>query len=368
MGKTGSVRRLSRITRTGLIELPDNAAWLLSKALKPALSAASGVSSVREGISDVASSAADAAGGAGSTVRHKARTAKRSVVEAMPLIGHDSVAALMREADTAAERARDQEARALSLAQEAKDSAHESARVAHECDEFVQQVRREAERNVAAAMGEARERLERERRDAEADARKDIEKAQAQASARTGEAERSAEEAQARAREAIQEASQALIEARDRASQAAAAANEIAAQASQEADQLAKHAQKRAAEAERRVVEASQLRHSTNSAVAGRRGSAANSADVTVREREDLGALTKGELLRLTEDLDVEGRPSMSKSELVDAISRAGGVQLVVLTKEELLRLGRTTGSDVHTSMTKDELITVISTRENPGK
>ena len=126
MGKTGSVRRLSRITRTGLTELPDNAVWLLSKALKPALAAASGVSSVGEGISDVASSAADAAGGAGSTVRHKARTAKRSVVEAMPLIGHDSVTALMREADTAADRARDQEARALSFASWASDSARAS--------------------------------------------------------------------------------------------------------------------------------------------------------------------------------------------------------------------------------------------------
>ncbi|MGN6175631.1 MAG: hypothetical protein ACTHPS_22175 [Streptosporangiaceae bacterium] len=368
MGKTKPVRRLSRITATGLTELPDNAAWLLSKALRPALSAASGVSSVGEGISDAASSAADAAGAAGSTVRHKARAARRSVVEAMPVIGHDSVAALMKDADTAAERARDQEARALSLAQEAKDSADESARVAHECDEFVQQVRREAERNVAAAMDEARERLERERRDAEAEAQKEIEKAQAQASARTREADRNAEQAQARASEAIQEASQALMEARDRASQAAAAAKEVAAQASQEADQLAKHAQKRAAEAERRVAEAGQLRRSTNSAGADRRGSAASSADVIVREREDLGALTKRELLRLTEDLDVDGRSSMNKSELIDAISDEGGVKLAVLTKEELLRLGQTLGSDVHISMTKDELITVISTGENPGK
>ena len=52
----------------------------------------------------------------------------------------------MRDADAAAERAHDEEARALSVAQEAKDSADESARVAHESDEFVQQVRRETER------------------------------------------------------------------------------------------------------------------------------------------------------------------------------------------------------------------------------
>jgi len=37
MGKTGLGHRLSRVTRSGVTELPNNAAWLLSKALKPAL-------------------------------------------------------------------------------------------------------------------------------------------------------------------------------------------------------------------------------------------------------------------------------------------------------------------------------------------
>lgn len=369
MAKITAARRLSRATRTGLTELPSNATWLLAKALKPALSAAGGASSVAESVSGAASSAAGAAGTAGSSVRQKSRAAKRSVVGTLPAIGRDSVAALMREADAAAERARDEEARALSVAQEAKDSAEESARVARESDEFVQEVRRETERNVAAAVGEARKRIERARQGAEADARKAIEKAQAQASARTREAERNAEEAQARARAAIQEASQALIEARDLASQAAAAAKEIAAQASREAEDFAKQAQERAAEAERRVIEPGQSRQPVNNGAKADHGeSSGNSADVIVREREDLDAFTKADLLRLTERLDVEGRPSMSKSELIDAIRREGGIKLDALTKEELLRLGRATESDVRISMTKDELITAISTHGDPGR
>jgi colicin import membrane protein len=375
MGNTKRARRLSRLTTTGLSELPTNAAWLLSKALKPALSAATGASSVTEGVSGAASSAAGTAGAAGARVREKAKAARRSVADALPLIGHDSVATLMREADAAAEHAHDQETLALSVAQEAKDSADEAARVAHESDDFVQQVRRDTERRVAGAVEEARERFERDRRAEEAEGRKAIEKAEAQASARTGEADRKAEEAQARAREAIQEASQALIEARDLASQAATAAKEIAAQASQEADRLAKHAQA-GAEVERRVIKPNQLRQTASGGAAGDSGgSDGNSVAAPMHgrgkpdalTRGELDALTKAELLRLTGDLDVEGRLSMSKSELIDSISRKGGVQLDALTKEELLRLGRTTGSDVRTSMTKDELITAISTRGGPG-
>jgi hypothetical protein len=90
---------------------------------------------------------------------------------------------------------------------------------------------------------------------------------------------------------------------------------------------------------------------------------AGNSANGTVRDRSELDALTKGDLLRLTDGLDIEGRSSMSKPELVDAIIREGGVELNALTREELLRLGRAVGSDVQTSMTKNDLIAVISTR-----
>ena len=92
-----------------------------------------------------------------------------------------------------------------------------------------------------------------------------------------------------------------------------------------------------------------------------------DSAGAILRKGEELEALTKGELLRLTESLDVEGRSSMNKSELIEAMSRQGGLRLGALTKEELLRLGQATGSDVRTSMTKDELVTTISTHRGSG-
>ena len=148
--------RISRATRTGLTELPGNAAWLLSKALGPAISSAAGASSaassVGDTMSEAASSVAGTAGAATSGVRRKAKAARQSVVEAVPGIGHDSVASLMQQADAAAERAREEEARALDLAQEAKDSADEAERVARESDQFVQEVRREAERKVAVRV------------------------------------------------------------------------------------------------------------------------------------------------------------------------------------------------------------------------
>jgi hypothetical protein len=55
MGNVKPARRLSRATRTGLRDLPSNAAWLVSKALTPVLSVGEGaskaVSSVGEGVS-----------------------------------------------------------------------------------------------------------------------------------------------------------------------------------------------------------------------------------------------------------------------------------------------------------------------------
>ena len=75
-----------------------------------------------------------------------------------------------------------------------------------------------------------------------------------------------------------------------------------------------------------------------------------------------LDALTKDQLLRLTEELEFEVQSAMSKQELVETIARNGGVPASALLKEELLRVARNTGSEVSTSMTKAEIITAIDT------
>ena len=62
----------------------------------------------------------------------------------------------------------------------------------------------------------------------------------------------------------------------------------------------------------------------------------------------------------LAEEADVEGRSSMSKPKLVDALEQEG-VGLDALTKAELLAVGAGHGIDVGTSMSKNELIAAIA-------
>ena len=52
----------------------------------------------------------------------------------------------------------------------------------------------------------------------------------------------------------------------------------------------------------------------------------------------------------------------MTKQDLVEAIVRVGGVPLDRLSRDELLRLGRGGGVELRSSMTKPELIVAIST------
>ena len=160
MARTRPARRLSDAAKAGLRDMPSNAIWLISKGLKPAGSVASGASSAATtlagNVSDTAASAAGSAGSATSSVRQKARRAKHSVAEVVPGVGADPVASLMRQADAAAERAHEDEARAVSLAQQAKDSADEAASVVKESEQFVRQVRADAERTAAARVAQVR--------------------------------------------------------------------------------------------------------------------------------------------------------------------------------------------------------------------
>lgn len=60
---------------------------------------------------------------------------------------------------------------------------------------------------------------------------------------------------------------------------------------------------------------------------------------------------TKEELLERARELDIEGRSSMTKQELAEAIETEESV-----TKEELLERAREAGIEGRSSMTKDEL------------
>lgn len=72
------------------------------------------------------------------------------------------------------------------------------------------------------------------------------------------------------------------------------------------------------------------------------------------RPRQDESAgdeTTKEELLEQARELNVEGRSSMSKAELADAVESQESV-----TKEELLERAREAGVEGRSSMSKDEL------------
>ena len=379
MAKVKSSHRLTNLAGTGVRELPANAAWLLSKVLKPAVSASSGASgaatsvvgSVSETVSDTASSAAETAGAVTAGMRRKTRAAGRSVRAAVPGLDDNSIDSLLRQADEAAEEAREKETRALALAQEAKDRADDAERTAREMDEHVRQV-------DSDARAQAEEHLERVRLAEEAERRKALDQAEEEAAARTREKEQEAERAQERARQAIQEANRAVAEARKLAGQASKAAQQVASQATQEADRLAALAHEPVA-ARRQVAQAARRGAGRRPPPAGQRGARTsgrpserrsrvrgaqpgNGNGATLRTVDQVDRLTKAELIRLAGQLDVADSSTMNKQDLVRAVVRVGGVPLDRLNKDELLRLGRGTGAELQTSMTKPELIAAIST------
>ena len=93
---------LSERTRAGLREMPSNAAWLLSQALKPA--------------EELGEKSEFATAG----VRDRGRRLRAAITDAAPGDGN-SVEVRMRRAQEASERARDAEERAVEAEQEAKE-------------------------------------------------------------------------------------------------------------------------------------------------------------------------------------------------------------------------------------------------------
>ena len=148
---------LSERTRTGLREMPSNAAWLLSRALKPA-----------ESMGDAAHSATFEA-------RDRGRRASAALIDAVPL-GGDSVDIRMKRAREAAEHARNVEQEAVQAAQDARDRAEHTRTVSERGRARLAEVRRETDRQIKQRIAEAQkaadEAVKREREEAEADAEK----------------------------------------------------------------------------------------------------------------------------------------------------------------------------------------------------
>jgi len=186
-------------TRTGLREMPSNAAWLLSQALKPA-----------EAIESAAESATASA-------RDRSRKLGAAVVDAAP-IGGDSVEIRVRRARDAAEHAREAEDRAIEAARESKALADHVRQVSDRGHDRVKEVEQETSRQVKQRVAEAQraadEFVKRERQAAEADAEEQLQEVQDEVDDEIDDAQLDAEASRRRAEELVEEATEALAEAR----------------------------------------------------------------------------------------------------------------------------------------------------------
>lgn len=295
---------LSERSRAGLQELPSNAAWLLSRALKPAESAGS------------------AAETAASGTRDRARKVRASVVDAVP-VGGDSVETRLKRARAAAERAQEAEAEAVAAARESKQRADHAKQVNEHGRTRVTEVKRETSRAVDQRVAEVRraadEQVERERAAARAKADEQLQKVQSETADETQQAQRDAEAAQERAEELVAEATHRLAEARQLADEAREVARAAAEEAHRQAQQLAESAEQEARQTDAKVEAAERIRDDA-------RGTAQDTARQLGRDDRfdgDLNSLNKPELLDLAATIDIEGRTNLTKAELVTAINKA---------------------------------------------
>ena len=275
---------LAERARTGLKEMPSNAAWLLDRA------------------------------------RDRRHQISAAMADAAPV--GDSVEIRMKRAREAADRAREAEQRALEAGQEAQDRADDAREVREQgrarLSGVQQETNNEIKQRVAAAQKAAEEMVKRERRAAEEDAAEEREQAKAEVEEQINDAEAEAEEAQAEADALVEQATARLAEARELAEEAGEAARAAAEEAHRQAEQLAGEAQQQASEADAQVSAAEQLREPAKA-----------TAKDTARKLERSGAngglesYHKPELVELAASIGIEGRTSMTKGELVDAIAKA---------------------------------------------
>jgi chromosome segregation ATPase len=294
---------LSERMRSGLKEMPSNAAWLLSRAREPVGAAGTAADSARAG------------------ARDRRRKFSAAVVDAAPG-GRDSVEIRMKRARDAADRARDAEDRALEAAEESKDLSDQARRVNEEGRARIADVERETGRMVKQRVAEAQraadEAVARERQAAEADAEERQQEVQEEVDEEIEDAQGEAQEAQQRAEELVEEATEKLADARRLADEAAQAARAAAEDAQRQAQQLADDAEQQASDAEAQITAAEEIRDQS-------RATAKHTARELKRNPVNGGleSYNKPELVDLAASIGIEGRTNMSKAELVDAIAKA---------------------------------------------
>jgi colicin import membrane protein len=297
----GLISLLER-ARTGLREMPSNAVWLMSRVLRP-------VDAIQE-----------AGGTAAASVRDQGRKIGAGVVDAAP-VGGDSVEIRIRRAREAADRAREAEDRAREAGERARSRAEKvkelSERGRRRVQEAEGQSNRDVEQRVAEAEKTAQEFVQRERRAAEADAEEHRRAVAEEVENEIAETHSEAEEARKDAEELVADASDKLAEAGQLADEAAEAARAAAEEAERQAKELAGQADRQATEADAKVKTTEELRDQ-------RVASATRTARALNRDTTNgLSSYSKAELMDLAAGIDVRGRSTMTKDELIAALRTA---------------------------------------------
>lgn len=303
---TGS---LSGLLRRGVKELPKNASWIVAKALRPLGQATNGappdstLESVRESAKD----------------RFRAVGAKARDV--MP--GVDSVEQRVDRARAAADRTQQAEEEAVATAQTAKQEADRLKAIQAEEKSRIRKLKEELDQRVRAAEADARRRAEEQVDEEKEAARRDadavLDREQHDSEQRMQDHRDRADNAKGEAEEKLRRATQLMAEARELADEASEAGRQAARQAQEQVDRLVAHAQHDAHQAEELRQRAKQVDDSLD----------AQAATIT---RQHMGrfpnatalrAMNKTELMDLAAAQDVDGRASMTKQQLIQALTRA---------------------------------------------
>ena len=292
------VRRLTKALGTGVKDLPSNTTWLMRKAVSPL------------DPRPVASRATDAAAHG---LLDMARQAGASVVDALPV--GDSVELRLQRARAAAAEAQDAEDDAVQASLEAERETAEAEQVAERCRAYLADVEAEQAELVASRVAEAQreadEHVEEARRAAQEDADDSVERARTEAEEHIERARREAEQSHAQARERLEAATQKLEEARRLADDALEATRAAADEAQRQAEQVAAEAQRDARIAAERAAAAQEVRDRSAAAAKTLRSNGAVTPTT-------LKAMTKDQLQELATAHEIEGRSSMTKTELVE--------------------------------------------------
>jgi len=304
----GLISLLKR-TRIGLKEMPSNAVWLMSRALRP-------VDALQE-----------AGGSAAASVRDQGRKIEAAVVDAAP-VGGDSVEIRTRRAREAADRAREAEDRARDAGREAKACAEKVIEISERGRRRLQEAGRQSDRDVKQRVAEAekaaQEFVQRERRAAEADAEEHRREVAEEVENEIADAHSEAEEARQDAEELVAEASDKIADAKRLADEAAKAARAAAEEAERQAKDFAGQAERQANEADARVKTTEELREQLVT-------TAKQTARALHRDTPNgLSSYNKEELVELAAGVGLRGRSTMTKKELVAALGKASGRQAAV--------------------------------------